>query len=39
MQKRTVVALALGTGLIGINSALAAGSNPAGFNGTWSIQL
>ncbi len=29
----------LGTGLIGINGALAAGNNPAGFNGTWSVQL
>ena len=39
MQKRTVVALALGAGLIGINGAVAAGEKPAGFDGTWSVQL
>ena len=39
MQKRTVVALALGAGLIGISDAVAAGEKPAGFDGTWSVQL
>ena len=38
MQKRTVVALALGTSLIGLSSAVA-GERPGGFNGVWSVQL
>ena len=43
MFRRTVLAFmtiaTLGTGLTGINDALAAGSEPTGFNGTWSVQL
>ncbi len=39
MQKRTVVALALGIGVIGVHGAMAAGGKPGGFNGTWSVQL
>ncbi len=39
MQKRTVVALAFGAGLIGLSGAMAASAKPEGFNGTWSVQL
>ena len=39
MQKRTIVALAFAASLIGIDGAMAAGGKPAGFNGTWSVQL
>src|SRR3712207_1966850 len=39
MQKLTIVALAFGASLIGINGAMAAGGKPAGFDGTWSVQL
>ena len=43
MFRKTVLAVTtiatLGTGLIGINGALAAGGEPTGFNGTWSVQL
>ena len=39
MQKRIVVALAFGAGLIAASSAPAASAKPDGFNGAWSVHL